>query len=194
MWACRQGHRAGFTSLDPPACLICGGRLYPPLRPVPEGFDQFDHTFTPRQATIVLNTIPPDSYHWADIERLDGGRVGQYTKLMAEGKWVDQTLARGFQDHPVRWDENGQLTHGAIRLLACAGSGRNFRTAVVAPQGLLQEMFYGPARLPGMRHAGKVGTVGDTRTGTALLQLQDPVGTRRYGHDPVREDRHCHPG
>lgn len=170
MWRCKQGHGLGFTGLDAPACLRCGGRLFPPIRPPAEGFDQFDHTFTSAQARVVLATIPEDSYHWADIERIGQGRVVEYTRLMAEGRWVDQTIARGYQDHPVRWNRDGELTHGAIRLIACEASGRPFRTAVVAPSGLLQEMFHAPsrpsdpARVPGVRHRSEAAAVGDPGT------------------------------
>lgn len=111
------------------------------IPPAPPGFEQFDHTFTPEQAALVVSRVPADSYHWADIPRKRPGAVESYTQLMAAGRWVDETLEHGFYEHPVRFAVDGSLTHGIMRLIACRDSGRPFRTAVFAPEGFLQELL-----------------------------------------------------
>lgn len=110
-------------------------------------FVQFDHTFTPEQAYRLLRRIPPDSYHWADIEGRDrswppglepGTRLEKYTHLMAAGEWKDELAP---SHHPVRWDEKGEITHGVLRLWACAASGRPFRSAVECPEELAAKLL-----------------------------------------------------
>lgn len=142
MFTCpRDGARHVRAAGPPPDCHRCGRPMLAKVRPEP-GFDKFDHTFTPAEAQLVLDTIPADSYHWPDIERIGNGRVAQYTAVMLAGRWVPETLEHGYDGHPVRWNAAGDVTHGVMRLLACVASGVSFRTAVVAPPGLLQDLLW----------------------------------------------------
>ena len=107
---------------------------------------QFDHTFTPNQAFGLLSRIPADSYHWVDI----GGRgrawpiglepktrLELYTRLMASGEWHEELSP---SDHPVRWDEKGEITHGVLRLQACVDAGQPFRSAVECPPWFREQL------------------------------------------------------
>jgi hypothetical protein len=136
------GHRVGQPGVYD--CPLCHQPLRAIIPPPPDGFALFDHTFTPTDARMVLEHVPGDSYHWTDIERKTPTKVAEYTALMLAGLWVDETLAHGFYEHPVRFDEDGQLTHGIMRLLACVGSGCPFTAAVLCPVGLLPEVFQCP--------------------------------------------------
>lgn len=106
----------------------------------PAGFVQVDHTFTPQQAARIIASVPEDSYHWRDIPRKAPDAIDKYTRIMAAGEWRNETYEAGYYEHPIRWDGDGQLTHGIMRLLACRDSGRPFTAAVYAPQGLLEEL------------------------------------------------------
>jgi len=123
-----------------PVCPIDGAPMRAnstEIPAAPPGFDQFDHTFTPDQAARIVAAVPDDSHHWRDIPRKAPNAVAQYTALMAEGRWRDETLELGFYEHPIRWDEHCRLTHGIMRLIACRDSGHPFRAAVFAPTGFL---------------------------------------------------------
>jgi hypothetical protein len=111
------------------------------IPPPPEGFSQFDHTFTPDQAHRIIELIPSDAHHWADIPRKAPHAVARYTALMLAGRWRNETLEHGFYEHPIRWDEQGRITHGVMRLLACKASGQEFRACVFCPTGMLPEVF-----------------------------------------------------
>ena len=129
----------------PLECPICHGPMRgdPSKIPAaPPGFDQFDHTYTPEEAQTIIDTIPADSYHWRDIPRLAPQAVARYTQIMSEGRWRNETIENGFYEHPIRWDEQGRITHGVMRLLACRDSGVPFRAVTFAPQGLLQELLW----------------------------------------------------
>lgn len=128
-------------------CPMCGGpmRARPgDIPPAPPGFEWFDHTFTPTQAARLVARVPAGSYHWADIQRKAPRAVGLYTRLMAEGRWRDETLEHGFYEHPVRFAVDGSLTHGLMRLIACRDSGRPFRAAVFAPEGFAGQHLVPP--------------------------------------------------
>jgi hypothetical protein len=107
----------------------------------PDGWEYIDHTFTPDDAKFILERIPKDAHHWRDIERKAPNAVAVYTSLMLQGRWRDETIELGFYEHPIRFDENGGITHGVMRLLACAASGREFRACVLCPIGFLPEVF-----------------------------------------------------
>jgi hypothetical protein len=122
-------------------CPHCDSTLVAEVQPPPPGFVQFDHTFTPEQAWYLTSCIPPDSYHWHDIEHGKGkGKVLQFTRLMIRRQWRNETLERGFYEHPIRWDEHRQLTHGVMRLLACAASGQPFTAAVSCPEDFASQL------------------------------------------------------
>jgi hypothetical protein len=143
-FVCRPcNHRRGMypTGAHPSTqrCPHCDGVLVAVVQPPADGFEHFDHTFTPEHAKVILDRIPSDAYHWADVER--EGRVPSHTAKMLAGTWQTQTLERGFYGHPVRFDENGDITHGVMRLMACMASGRPFRTAVMCPTGFLESVL-----------------------------------------------------
>lgn len=106
-------------------------------------FIYFDHEFTPVQARDIVLDIPPDSYHWADIDRKAPQATALYTQIMRNGKWQDQTLESGYYGHPVRFNTEGEITHGVIRLLACSDAGRSFRTAVLCPAWMKERLEHG---------------------------------------------------
>jgi hypothetical protein len=112
--------------------------------PVVPGFIYIDHTFTPEQAQAILDTIPSDSHHWIDIPRKAAEAVPHYTRLMSNGSWRNETLERGFYEHPIRWDEEGRITHGVMRLMACVASGQPFRSAVCCPEDFALELQVSP--------------------------------------------------
>ncbi len=109
--------------------------------PPPDGFARFDHTYTPDHAQVILDRLPADAHHWADVDRIGNGRVPRFTALMLAGQWRDELLEHGFYEHPIRFDETGYLTHGIMRLLACAASGQEFRAVTFCPTGFLPEVF-----------------------------------------------------
>lgn len=117
-------------------------RANPDDIPVPaDGFARFDHTYTPGHAQTILDRIPADAHHWQDIPRIAPDAVARYTALMLAGQWRDELLEHGFHEHPIRFDETGYLTHGIMRLLACAASGAEFRSVTYCPVGFLPEVF-----------------------------------------------------
>lgn len=146
---CRK-HRLHISpwQFDGRLCPRCRVPLIGEVRPAPPGFEQFDHTFTPAEARRIIRRIPADSYHWADIETKGAGKVDRFTALMAAGEWRNQTLELGFGDHPIRFDEAGDLTHGVMRLMACDRSGISFRAAVQAPVGMFPSILDRRKRAP----------------------------------------------
>lgn len=138
-------HRVGQPGVY--ACPLCHGPLSPvpgAIPAPPDGFARFDHTYTPAHAQTILDLVPPGSFHWADIPRKRPGAVAEFTALMLAGRWADETLARGHWSHPIDFDAEGVLQHGAIRLLACAASGRPLTAVTLCPIGLLPEVFPWP--------------------------------------------------
>jgi hypothetical protein len=126
---------------------MCGKLMEPVDKEIPPpapGFALFDHTYTPEHASLIVSQIPDDSYHWVDIPRKRPGTIEHFTRIMSEGRWVDQTLARGFHVHPIHFDHNGLLQHGAMRLIACRDSGVSFSSVTLCPIGLLPEVFSWP--------------------------------------------------
>lgn len=110
------------------------------LPPAPPGWVYFDYTFEPGLAHAIVMDIPRDSYHWADIKRKAPGAVDMYSSIMISGQWQDQTLERGYYEHPIRFDSHGDITHGVMRLLACSAAGRSFRAVVLAPAWMKESM------------------------------------------------------
>lgn len=138
-FACPKGHhtlhiRPFAFDVNRHRCPHCRSALAAEVPPPPKGFVQFDHTFTPEEAWWFLSCISPGSYHWADIERIGNGRIREFTRLMKAGLWKNETLELGFYEHPIRWDERGEITHGVMRLIACRDSGRPFTAAVCCPE------------------------------------------------------------
>lgn len=123
------------------ACIHCGGLMVGEVREPPPGIVQFDHTFTPEQADLIVETVPEDSYHWEVTWRVN--KIPEYTAIMRAGEWKDQTLELGFCEHPIRFNEAGEITHGVMRLVACANAGVPFRTAVSCPPGVLEDVLAG---------------------------------------------------
>lgn len=112
-----------------------------PTGSYPEGYYQHDYLFHPADATYIIRTIPPDSYHWGDVERKRLGKVEEYEGLLRAGKWQKQGMFNGLGQHPIRFDKDGEITHGVVRMLACAKSGMSIVAAVVYPPGKW-EMFF----------------------------------------------------
>jgi len=142
----RSDSHEGVYREGPLVCPVDGATMHADpseLPPPPPGFVQHDHEFTPEQAKQIIDLVPADAHHWRDIPRKAPQAVAKYTELMATGRWRDETLAAGFYEHPIRWDERGRLTHGIMRLIACRDSGRTFTAAVLRPIGLLPEVFDG---------------------------------------------------
>jgi len=140
----RSDSHEGVYREGPLVCPVDGAPMSAnpaEIPPAPPGFSQFDHTFTPDQAKAIIDLVPADAHHWRDIPCKAPQAVAKYTELMAGGRWRDETLAAGFYEHPVRWDEQGRLTHGIMRLIACRDSGVPFTACVLCPTGLMPEVF-----------------------------------------------------
>lgn len=145
--ACRR-HRAHVDPYqwDNRACPRCRIPLVAEVRAPEAGFVLFDHKFTPTEARRIVRRIPPDSYHWKGIDTKGKGKVARYTQLMVAGLWMPQTVDLGFDQHPVRFNQDGEITHGVMRLMACSESGVDLLTAVECPKGLFPRILDGRRR------------------------------------------------
>lgn len=124
-------------------CPSCGGPMWPrpeALPPNPPGHRYEDITWTPELAWRIIDELPEDSYHWVDIPKDRPGEVQRYAQLMRDGLWQNTLLAHGRSEHPVRFDGNGSLRFGAMRLLAVIESGVTIRHVTFGPDWKMDEL------------------------------------------------------